>query len=180
MNTMKLPPLERIVFLQTGCKNKIKQLIAPEFELSVNSIESSRSYITIICENNKFCLTCNESVFAVDAEYVLLTNTKPTEKRLKDKSCVIKKWLKHPLLKEYSIDEIIASWKNNFQFKEENQQENIQGLRQPQLGALYAILAHLQLPLETATVVLPTGTGKTETMLSTLVANQCSKVLALY
>lgn len=32
-------------------------------------------------------------------------------------------------------------------------------------------------PTETATVVLPTGTGKTETMLSALVAGQCNRVL---
>ena len=32
-------------------------------------------------------------------------------------------------------------------------------------------------PTETATVVLPTGTGKTETMMSALVAGRCNRVL---
>ena len=40
MNAIKLPQLERIVFQQKGCKNKIKQLIAPEIDLPINIIAS--------------------------------------------------------------------------------------------------------------------------------------------
>lgn len=45
------------------------------------------------------------------------------------------------------------------------------GLRPPQIGAVYAVLAHRTTTNEPATVVMPTGTGKTETML-TLVAKE--------
>jgi superfamily II DNA or RNA helicase len=45
-----------------------------------------------------------------------------------------------------------------------------QGLRPPQIGALHAIGAHWSLYDQAATVVMPTGTGKTETMLATLAA----------
>lgn len=38
-------------------------------------------------------------------------------------------------------------------------------------------MGHLKLPLDAATVVMPTGTGKTETMLATLVANRSEKLL---
>lgn len=44
------------------------------------------------------------------------------------------------------------------------------GLRPPQLGALHAIGAHWSLYKQAATVVMPTGTGKTETMLAALAA----------
>jgi len=47
--------------------------------------------------------------------------------------------------------------------------ETIQpGLRPPQIGALHAIAAHWSLHRNPATVVMPTGTGKTETMLCAL------------
>jgi hypothetical protein len=45
-----------------------------------------------------------------------------------------------------------------------------EGLRPPQLGALFAIGSHWSLYKSPATVVMPTGTGKTETMLATLAA----------
>ena len=45
-----------------------------------------------------------------------------------------------------------------------------QGLRSPQLGALHAILAHRSMEdPEAITIVMPTGTGKTETMLAAFV-----------
>ncbi|OAV76079.1 putative HKD family nuclease [Bacteroidales bacterium Barb7] len=177
MDTIKLPKLERIVFQHTGCKNKIKQLISSEFDLSINIIASDRSSITIDSEGIRYCLTCNANFYPNDIEYVLLTNVKPTEERLTSNTIVVKDWLKHPFKKEYTVEEVISSWKDDFFFKEENKAEEINGLRSPQLGALHMILGHLQLPLDTATIVLPTGTGKTETMLSALVANQCKRLL---
>lgn len=177
METIKLPKLERIVFQQTGYKNKIKQLIASEIDLPINIIASDRSSVTIDFEGIKYCLTCNADSYPNNIEYVLHTNVKPTDERLVAKTIAVKGWLKHPLQKEYSVEEVISSWKNDFFFKEENREAEINGLRSPQLGALHMILGHLQLPLDTATIVLPTGTGKTETMLSALVANQCKRLL---
>ena len=177
MNSIKLPQLERIVFQQTGCKNKIKQLIAPEMDLPINIVDNDRSSITINFEGIKYCLTCNSDSCPNNIEFVLLTNIRPTSERLIAKTITVKGWLKHPLLKEYSVNEVISSWKDDFFFKEENRETEINGLRSPQLGALHMILGHLQLPLDTATIVLPTGTGKTETMLSALVANQCKRLL---
>jgi superfamily II DNA or RNA helicase len=176
MDTIILPKLERTVFQQTG-KNINKQLIAPPFELRVNIVENKRSFVVIEFEGIKYCLTCNEAVYPNDVEYILLTNQKFTIESMQNKGVYVKKWIKHPLWKEYSVRDVLSSWENDFHYTEENQQEKVQGLRSPQIGALHAILGHLQLSLDTATVVLPTGTGKTETMLSTLVANRCNKVL---
>lgn len=44
------------------------------------------------------------------------------------------------------------------------------GLRPPQLGGIYAIGAHWTQSHQPATIIMPTGTGKTETMLAALVA----------
>ncbi len=48
--------------------------------------------------------------------------------------------------------------------------EDKRGLRPPQLGALHAIGAHWSIYTQPATVVMPTGTGKTETMLASMAA----------
>lgn len=60
---------------------------------------------------------------------------------------------------------VVASLKGTFAFVEET--EKTPGLRAPQLGALHAILAHRSMEAaEPITIVMPTGTGKTDTMLA--------------
>ena len=74
-------------------------------------------------------------------------------------------------------DLIVDSWKNKFSFKRELGNSS-PGLRSPQIGALHAILAYIETDEDKpAIIVMPTGTGKTETMLSFMVANQCKKLL---
>lgn len=54
------------------------------------------------------------------------------------------------------------------------------GLRKPQLAAIYATLGHLVVdPSSPATVVMPTGTGKTDTMLALLIAGKMPRTLIL-
>ncbi|MBR1160625.1 DEAD/DEAH box helicase [Bradyrhizobium elkanii] len=65
---------------------------------------------------------------------------------------------------------VSASWQEAFQLREgcsaENGESGKPGLRRPQIGALHAALAHATRSTEPATIVMPTGTGKTETMLA--------------
>jgi len=173
---IKIPKLERIVFQQAGNKNSIRQILARETSIFLNIIEVGNNYV-IIEDEEKYYLTNKAENLPPGQNLVLLTDKIPTEDRLREGQIKIKNWLAHPLLKNYSTDIVRASWKNNFFYKEEDTIENVKGLRQPQIGALYAIMGHLKLPLDTGTVVLPTGTGKTETMLSALIANQCEKLL---
>lgn len=72
-----------------------------------------------------------------------------------------------------------ASWRGAFQFAEEDPNQAVVGLRKPQVGALHAIHAHWSISSECATVVMPTGTGKTETMLAVLTSTQCERVLVV-
>ena len=62
--------------------------------------------------------------------------------------------------------EVVArSLDGAFRFAEETETE--EGLRAPQVGAVHAILAYRSMETaEPVTVVMPTGTGKTETMLA--------------
>jgi superfamily II DNA or RNA helicase len=77
------------------------------------------------------------------------------------------------------IGQVLGSWENAFSYQEESREKNRTGLRKPQIGALHALTAHWTVSDGTATVVMPTGTGKTETMLSVLVSHQCPKVLVV-
>jgi superfamily II DNA or RNA helicase len=93
------------------------------------------------------------------------------------------RWLSHNLLDanesiKTAID-IRNTWTNAFRFLEGNESTGTIGFRTPQLGALYAIHAHWSVSTETATIVLPTGTGKTETMLGALLSHRCERVLVI-
>ena len=92
-------------------------------------------------------------------------------------------WLRHEAIDNFrksaaskkpgtTCDAISDSWIGAFSFRQERIIRNqiFAGLRPPQIGALHAIGAHWSLSSRHATIVMPTGTGKTETMISSLVA----------
>lgn len=160
----------------SGSKNIICHLLAPKRAICLTKVECARSYIVAIDDGIRYCLTGNARIFDQDSEYVILTDHTPTVQKLLDGSVRQKKWIKHPQMAEYDPSNVLASWTNQFCFKEEDNEDN-PGLRRPQLGALHAILGHFLSPNDIATVVLPTGTGKTETMLSALIAGKCRKLL---
>lgn len=74
-----------------------------------------------------------------------------------------------------------ASWEDGVILRREVRNEAGEiverGLRAPQLGALYATLAHWSVSNQPATIVMPTGTGKTETMLALLAAVQIERLM---
>lgn len=93
-------------------------------------------------------------------------------------------WWQHPSVAPSrpttkAADASRASWRHAFNFALEDPERSIIGLRKPQLGALHAVHAHWSTSSETATIVMPTGTGKTETMLSVLVSCMCERVLVV-
>ena len=94
------------------------------------------------------------------------------------------RWLRHPISAMAAgagdpLETAIASWKNAFSYTAEDLEHGVQGLRPPQLGAIHAIHAHWATSSSTATIVMPTGTGKTDTMLGILVSGLCARVLVV-
>ena len=92
------------------------------------------------------------------------------------------KWLANPAIggPDAGTTRARESWLNGFRYVGEDEvDEGRIGLRRPQMGALHAIHAHWSTSKDVATVVMPTGTGKTETMLATLISARCSRVLVL-
>lgn len=176
--TFTIPSLERVYWRKSGCKNFVKQLLAPKEAGVFNVVEMSRSYLVIEKNNQKYCLTCNKDSIPEQFDYVLLTNRRATFEKIQNNQVAIRRWLKHPKMNDASVEAIRSSWKQAFNFIEEDW-PNQKGLRQPQIAALYSILGHLKVSDEVGTVVMPTGTGKTETMMATMIANQCNRLLVI-
>ena len=95
-------------------------------------------------------------------------------------------WLRHPQLGDgqprkdaQEHKKVLDSWNGAFSYVVEDADAGVIGLRPPQIGAVHAVHAHWCVAETPATVVMPTGTGKTETMLSILVSAQCHRVLVI-
>ena len=92
------------------------------------------------------------------------------------------RWGAHNLLETFASDygedwaklrkDVNESWKNATSYRREKRGKDgkviDKGLRPPQVGALHAIGAHWSINNNPATIVMPTGTGKTESMLAAL------------
>lgn len=79
-------------------------------------------------------------------------------------------------------EKVIKSWHKQFYFVEEKRENDTvleNGLRPPQIGALHAALAHWKVTNTSATIVMPTGTGKTETMLALMVCEGIDRILVV-
>jgi len=174
-----LPKLEYKYYKKVGCNNVVKQLLLPSIECEYKYIISKRGYAIIEVNSKKIYLTKDLKFCPSDSEYVLKVNKKATKDKLDSNEIKFKEWLKHPLYQKFEIDDILKSWENSFHFIEEDISKDIKGLRKPQLAALYSILSHIKISNEIGIVVMPTGTGKTETMLSTLISNRCKKMLII-
>lgn len=105
-------------------------------------------------------------------------------------------WQSHKAIEQIDIDaasrgwpsvvtDRALTWRGQFTFKVERADDRgvvapgDEGLRPPQIGALHAIGAHWSLSDQPGTIVMPTGTGKTETMLSTLAAYDKDRIFVV-
>lgn len=97
-------------------------------------------------------------------------------------------WLRHPLRRapeggafDYAqeIQQVLESWVAAFSYTQEDPDRSVRGLRGPQIGAVHAVHAHWTVTDAPATIVMPTGTGKTDTMLSILVSTGCPRLLVV-
>ncbi len=104
------------------------------------------------------------------------------------------KWISHKLTDQLAIEintngitalsiNIENSWKDQFKFNGEIRSPvgdiTQSGLRPPQIGALHAIASHWSIYDSPATLIMPTGTGKTETMLAAMIALRPGPILVI-
>lgn len=173
MSLTKLPPF--ILEKKYG-GNVIKQLVCDE--ISIQSYSYLDNILILLDDkNNQIFIYKKEWKVRDKHKFVLQSDKVPTIEKLINGELRIK-WIKHPKFNEvFTPKKVVETWNDNFRFKEENAEINQFGLRTPQIGAIYSVLAHWKVADDIATVVMPTGTGKTETMMSLLVTNKCERLL---
>ena len=164
----------------------IKQLLSPEKIIICNIIQFTREKdVGLLLEDEQgnvvsFVFSKTPKAIYTRDESVIVCRSRPQDDFLDLKSG---EWVANPLLNSNNTNlfarNALDSWSNAFRFEEENQTQNIIGFRKPQLGALHAIHAHWSVSKETATIVMPTGTGKTETMIGTILSYCCQRVLII-
>ncbi len=158
-------------------KNVIIHLICDEIEKDLEIVSFQRGKVILKDEDrNEYYITTSRKDIPDNQNFILLSKSF-LKNDVENGNITFVKWLKHPNNIEYLPTNIVNSWRNAFNFKEEDIENDLIGLRKPQIGAIHSILGHLTNANEIATVVLPTGTGKTETMLSVLIAGKCNKLL---
>lgn len=188
----QFPPLYNIN--EKWNDNYIKHLNEPSYTDGVILEQYKKNnlkaiVITSINKNDKILLTNKTKNLPSEFDKIIKIKGKlPGNEAYLDYINLEASWLKHPKLiksTKTKIDynklnlKIIKSWNNAFKFHVENIDEDIKGLRLPQIGAIHNILGHWTVSNQAATVVMPTGTGKTEVMISILVAKQCKKLLVI-
>lgn len=185
--TIYLPP--SYTFNGKLLKNRLQQLCQPEFigKADIETISNGRVSTQLVTRvDGVKALIVPRQVKLLDrVDHVLLS---PSDHILKDKDDFLDqprraRWLKPKPVEDLvrtsiewdnECERVRRSWQNAFFFLEEHVRDGtiVNGLRPPQLGALHAALAHWKVTTDPATIVMPTGTGKTETMLA-LSVNQC-------
>lgn len=79
-----------------------------------------------------------------------------------------------------TCESVVESYTDAFSFVEADPRTGRPGLRPAQLGAVFAALAHWKSGnTQAATIVMPTGTGKTDTMVALSVAARISRLLII-
>jgi superfamily II DNA or RNA helicase len=170
----------------------IAQLIRGDYSESKVKQQQLSAYpeasgtIWTTAEGQKILIAEKVNAKPMEVEDVLLTQGGQVPRSEMDAELLKAKWFAHqpegsPPLN--GAQQVLASWRNQFVFQEEEvdaQDKLIQtGLRPPQIGALYATLAHWKVSSKPATIVMPTGTGKTETMLALLVSQRLPRLLVV-
>jgi hypothetical protein len=185
------PPISAIDERSNG--NAIQQIILPSLslEVTVRPFRERRVMgylLTPIADDVGPILAIQNAAKPPEGFERILRVRKEFEVGISSEQVLIGKWEKHPGLSripdpplnhQERTDQVRESWYGNFTYVEENPDHDLPGLRPPQIGAIHAVLAHWSVSDEAATIVMPTGVGKTETMLGVLVSKPCGRVLVI-
>jgi len=187
---IRLPPVFGIKQILNG--NPIQQILKPSAlirgDLANFSSDSLRGKLIRNLSDGKEILVVEKPVTGANDFFGLIkvkSTTVPSGMDVVDFSAGA--WLHHPELphggtelnyEKYLVD-INDSWQGTFSYLPEDVDRQINGLRTPQIGGVHAVHAHWTVSNEPATVVMPTGTGKTETMLAILISAQLKRVLVI-
>lgn len=184
---LKLPPLQVAYVHSIGA---IYYLLDSGSERDIQSIEEIQ--VSPRVKENLYILSDGQRIIVTERKKLIRPSD--VDGVMQTISGAESRWISHKLIEQFNEEkqrkglntistEIANSWNRQFTFlTEKRNNEGLieeKGLRPPQIGGLHAIGAHWSLYNQAATVVMPTGTGKTETMLASLVAFNPGKVLVI-
>ena len=168
-------------------KNFLKQELVNEESIECNLININKwnfkwyEIQDINDSQNKILIIKKKTASSVITKYSRILILKNWD--LESQNCEFE-WIKHPNIHnpididENYLENIRNSWEN-FIIKEENKDLHIEWLREPQIWALYSVLSNYTVSKNVFTVVMPTWTWKTETMLSILLKLKLKKLLVI-
>jgi superfamily II DNA or RNA helicase len=182
---IRLPPVYALDSRYLG--NPVRQVAQPAHDGRGSSARFARDRISgrlLSLESAPEVLLLREPPARAPAyERIVIAELEPSEGEIDARK---DRWIRHPAMRELSSFDftretqlVERSWAGAFAYVQEDPQRNVVGLRGPQIGAVHAAHAHWSASDEAGTVVMPTGTGKTETMLSVLVSVPCRRVLVV-
>ena len=175
MSKILTPAVEDEIFRQG--KNVASRYICEGPVFDNNEIISTKPFIIKTDKGNLYITNKSNDTIPNECDYALLNSRFPTKKDFKIDKWNFTHWLKHPLLSTVAAPDIVKSWSSKFNYVTEDTETGMLGLRPPQIAAVHSIMSHVHNADDKGIVVMPTGTGKTETMISVLVANKCKRVL---
>ena len=178
------------------CGNKIKKISFLEVtqRISVKPYSSGRvrGYTSKLSENIPVVFLPKKTTSKLEGQNLIVVPGCLSPADLSEKSFRGEIYWLEPKprpFREVSTDEAISlcrqvcdTWRGKFKFQKEVRDETgviCPGLRPPQIGALHAALAHWTVSTKPATIVMPTGTGKTETMLALLTAVKIERLIVV-
>lgn len=187
---IKLPPVFEVSSVEHG--NSIRRLLVPATTIkgTIASFQEgrfkSKAVIPAEDDSQRILLVRKTSAIPPTASHAIRIGSSALASDHSPSDLTEGGWLKHPLLSaengdndEIRIQRVIDSWKGAFSYAMEDPENNFRGFRGPQIGAIHNIHGHWIVSDEVATIVMPTGTGKTETMLAVMVSTPCEKILVV-
>lgn len=176
-----------------SARNSVRQLSSPitDIEADIASYRAPKIRGTVLTpkhSDDEILFVSSTRLPTTQFKYVIRTRKKLTIGQGEPIDLSGGSWLKHPAIPTKPLDnaqlalrvhKVVDSWKDAFSFLPEDREKGRKGLRPPQIGAIHSLHAHWTVSDDVATVVMPTGTGKTETMLSILVSCACQRVLVI-
>lgn len=179
-----VPPRYSIQFKRHG--GIIEQLLYPGFtikdaELVAGNIGRTRGWWITIEAGERLFVTKNKFTLPDSRTLVLLTKDGQVPASAEAAEQSRARWMNPAPATTIGTHAEAArsSWHQRVQLVEAEEGRDFSGLRSPQVGAIYATLAHWKTTDAPATIVMPTGTGKTETMLALLVQQRCPRLLVV-
>lgn len=171
---MKIKIPEHIVQRKYQNKNLIFQLGFKEKEIDIELQLCEEGYVIKNILEEDILIT-NSNKRYTHYKYILKYETEELNEHTK------LRWYR---FKEEDNPIIIkSSYNGNYSIRKESiDKENIikSGLRTPQVGAIHSILSNITNPkFENGIIVMPTGTGKTEVMLTSFLSEEIERLLVI-